>query len=61
MTNIDKAMAAAVAHPRHDRAKMNIAEWAKTCGCTMEEVRAAWERAMSKHSLQPQNSYAEGK
>ena len=40
-----------------DRAKMNVVWWAKENKCGVEDVRAAWETAMTAHSTRPQNTY----
>ncbi len=51
MTTLDKAMAAFVASPTHgDRTKMNVPAWAATYHCGPEDVRAAFEAAITHHS-----------
>ena len=44
-----------------DRTKMNVPHWAATYRVGGEDIRAAWEAAMTDHSRQPQNTYCEGK
>ena len=53
-------MKAFVADPRSDRANMDVEWWARECGVGVEDVRAAWEAAMTRHSTKPQNTYGEG-
>ena len=60
MSLIDKAMTAFVEHG-FDRSKMDVPAWALTCKCDLDEVRAAWERAMTVHSRKPSNIYGDGK
>ena len=60
MTTLDKAMAAFV-QSGGDRSRMNVPAWALTYAAGVEDIRDAWERAMTVHSRKPSNTYGEGK
>ena len=45
-----------------DRSAMSVPAWATTYGVGVEDVRAEFERQITEHSRQPQNTYdSEGK
>ena len=43
-----------------DRSAMSVPAWATTYGVEPDQIRAAWEAAMTEHSRKPQNVYGEG-
>ncbi len=57
--SLANAMRAFVAG-KHDRSSMDVPHWAETYRCGVEDVRKAWEAAMSEASTKPQNKYGEG-
>lgn len=59
MSSLRNAMAAFVQH-RMDRSAMNVPAWAKTFGVQPDQIREAWEAAMTVASRKPQNTYGEG-
>jgi hypothetical protein len=60
--SLAKAIAAFIATPWTDRAKMFVPAWAETYNCEPDAVRSEWERQMTVKSQSPDNAYdCEGK
>lgn len=59
--SLDAAVKAAIAHGNHLH-DIRPDRWAATYGCGVEDIRIAWDAALSEASLHPNNSYdVEGK
>jgi hypothetical protein len=60
MSTLAKAMRAFV-QSGGDRSRMDVPAWALTYGVGVEDIRTSWEREMTAHSREPQNTYGDGK
>ena len=52
------ACRAAIRHG-NDLSDINIVHWATTFGCGTEDVKDAWEKALTELSREPANSFEE--